>query len=37
MLKWIQEEYNAEVIALTVDIGQIADDLDEIKKKALKF
>lgn len=37
MLKWIQEEYKAEVIALTVDIGQIADDLDAIKKKALKF
>ncbi len=37
MLKWIQEEYNAEVVALTIDIGQQADDLDEIRKKALKF
>ncbi|HEX7042365.1 MAG TPA: argininosuccinate synthase [Patescibacteria group bacterium] len=37
MLKWIQEEYKAEVIALTVDIGQIADDLDEIKEKAIKL
>lgn len=37
MLKWIQEEYDAEVIALTVDIGQIADDLEEIKKKAIKL
>ncbi len=37
MLKWIQEEYNAEVIALTVDIGQQADDLEEIKKKAIKL
>lgn len=37
MLKWIQEEYNAEVVALTVDIGQQADDLEEIRKKALKF
>lgn len=37
MLKWIQDEYNAQVIALTVDIGQIADDLDEIKKKAVKL
>lgn len=37
MLKWIQEEYRAEVIALTVDIGQQADDLDAIKEKALKL
>lgn len=37
MIKWIQEEYNAEVIALCIDIGQIADDLDAIKKKALKL
>src|SRR3990167_10065137 len=37
MLKWIQDEYNAEVIALTIDIGQIADDLVEIKKKAEKL
>ena len=37
MLKWIQEEYNAEVIALTIDIGQIADDLGAIKKKAEKL
>jgi argininosuccinate synthase len=35
MVKWIQEEYKAEVIALTVDIGQQADDLEEIKAKAL--
>jgi argininosuccinate synthase len=37
MLKWIQEEYKAEVIALTVDIGQQADDLEQIKEKALKL
>src|ERR1700734_4131686 len=37
MLKWIQDEYKAEVIALTVDIGQLADDLDEVKKKAIKL
>lgn len=37
ILKWIQEEYKAEVIALTIDIGQLADDLAEIKKKALKL
>lgn len=37
MLKWIQDHYKAKVIALTVDIGQQKDDLEEIKKKALKF
>jgi len=37
MLKWIQEEYNAQVIALTIDIGQQADDLDAIREKALKL
>ena len=35
MIKWIQDEYKAEVIALTIDIGQQADDLDEIKQKAI--
>src|SRR5258708_12511011 len=37
MLKWIQEEYKAEVIALTIDIGQLADDLEKIKRKAIKL
>ena len=37
LLKWIQDEYNAQVIALTIDIGQIADDLEKIKQKALKL
>jgi argininosuccinate synthase len=37
MLKWIQEEYRAEVIALTIDIGQQTDDLEEIRNKALKL
>lgn len=37
MLKWIQEEYNCEVLALTIDIGQVSDNLDEIKAKALKL
>lgn len=37
MIKWIQEEYRADVIALTIDIGQQADDLAEIRKKALKL
>ncbi|HEX5455813.1 MAG TPA: argininosuccinate synthase [Candidatus Saccharimonadales bacterium] len=35
MLKWIQEQYDCEVIALTVDIGQTTDDLKAIKQKAL--
>lgn len=37
MLKWIQDEYEAEVIALTIDIGQQADDLEAIQRKALKL
>ncbi|MEP1033492.1 argininosuccinate synthase [Ekhidna sp.] len=35
MLKWIQEQYECEVIALTIDLGQTADNLDEIREKAL--
>lgn len=35
MLKWIQEEYECEVVALTLDIGQTADDLAAVKQKAL--
>ena len=37
MLKWIQDQYKAEVIALTLDIGQQHDDLEAVKQKALKF
>ncbi|MDP3982869.1 MAG: argininosuccinate synthase [bacterium] len=37
MLKWIQDQYKAEVIALTIDIGQQHDDLEKIRKKALKL
>lgn len=37
MLKWIQEEYDAEVVALTVDVGQIHEDLEEARQKALKL
>jgi len=37
ILKWIQETYHAEVIALTIDIGQQADDLEAVKQKALKL
>lgn len=35
MLKWIQDHYHAEVIALTLDIGQQKDDLEAVKQKAL--
>jgi argininosuccinate synthase len=34
MLKWIQDEYQCQVIALTLDVGQQADDLEEIKSKS---
>jgi argininosuccinate synthase len=37
MLKWIKDEYKADVIALTMDIGQQKDDLEAIKQKALNL
>lgn len=37
MIKWIQDIYKAEVITLTIDIGQQIDDLEAIKAKALKL
>jgi len=37
MLKWIQEQYKCNIIALTLNIGQTADDLEAIKEKALKL
>ena len=37
MLKWLQDSYNVEVVALCIDIGQQADDLEEIKAKALEL
>lgn len=37
MLVWLQEKYQVEVIALTIDIGQQGDDLLAIQKKALKL
>jgi len=37
MLKWIQDEYQCEVVALTINLGQTADDLIEIKQKALNL
>ena len=37
MLKWMQDHYGAKITTLTLDIGQQKDDLDAIKKKALKL
>src|SRR3989344_5155142 len=37
MLKWLQDSYGAKVTALTLDIGQQNDDLEFIRKKALKL
>jgi argininosuccinate synthase len=35
MLKWIQDQYEAEVVALTVNLGQPGEDYDVIRGKAL--
>ena len=35
MLKWIQDEYDAEVIALCIDLGQPDDDFEAVRRKAL--
>ncbi|HEX2126041.1 MAG TPA: argininosuccinate synthase, partial [Thermoleophilaceae bacterium] len=37
MLKWIQDEYEAEVVALTVDLGQPGEDFEVVKGKALRL
>ncbi len=37
MIKWIKDVYKAEVIALCIDIGQQMDDIEEMRKKALKL
>ncbi len=37
MLKWIQDQYGAEVVALTVDLGQPGEDYEVVKGKALKL
>ena len=37
ILKWLQAEYQVEVTTVTFDIGQQKDDLESIRKKALKF
>jgi argininosuccinate synthase len=35
MVKWIQEKYNLDVVAFTVDLGQ-GEDIEEIRQKALR-
>ena len=35
MLKWIQDEYDAEVVALCINLGQPEDDFTEILEKAV--
>jgi len=35
MLKWIQDQYDAEVVALTVNLGQPGEDYDVVRGKAL--
>lgn len=37
MLKWIQDNYKAKVVTLTMNLGQQHDDLAAIEKKAIKF
>lgn len=34
-IKWLQNEKNLDVVALVANVGQEADDLDAIRKKAL--
>src|SRR5438876_2715353 len=37
MLKWIQDQYGVEVVALTVDLGQPGEDFEIVKDKALRL
>jgi argininosuccinate synthase len=37
MLKWIQDSYGAEVVCLTVNLGQPGEDYEVIKGKALQL
>src|ERR1700675_333970 len=37
MLKWIQDSYEAEVICLTVNLGQPGEDYEVVKGKALRL
>ena len=37
MLKWIQDSYGAEVVCLTVNLGQPGEDYEVIRAKAMKL
>src|SRR3989442_15288820 len=37
MLKWIQDRYDAEVVCLTVNLGQPGEDYELIRAKALRL
>ncbi len=37
MLKWIQDSYDAEVVCLTVNLGQPGEDYEVVKAKALQL
>ncbi len=37
MLKWIQDEYGAEVVALTINLGQPGEDYDVVTGKAQRL
>jgi argininosuccinate synthase len=37
MLKWIQDEYDAEVVCLTVNLGQPGEDYEVIRAKAMRL
>src|SRR5262249_10983794 len=37
MLKWIQDRYDAEVVCLTVNLGQPGEDYEVVKGKAMQL
>src|SRR5215218_1658388 len=37
MLKWIQDQYHAEVVALTINLGQPGEDYNIVREKALRL
>src|SRR5205823_11869787 len=37
MLKWIQDAYGADIVALTVDLGQPGEDFQVVRDKALRL
>jgi argininosuccinate synthase len=37
MLKWIRDEYEAEVVALTVNLGQPGEDFEVVRQKAINL